>query len=544
MEIRKTLNESEFTKIESISQVYQNDYTLKDYQKIFDDLFDINKIRNCSFTDPIWYIFDPLSQLDLHMRFNLISYPDINLHLRFYTLLRISSGKAAKTVYDELASLRKVILYSNGFQNVEKLKEFFIESINNYKYLGNHLIMVTKIFIDFYRCENYQEILDLCESMPNYKKSIRELPNFQDVLALDDIINNYFKNSHLKENITYLPILTWWLLTNILPMRPSEFLKLKKDCLIKEEKNQKFHISVPRIKNLNSELNNSLHYDLITIDEATYKLLMSAKNQINQFFPDTEYLFPSGIFNINAKNSGTKKNSILNLRDFNDLKDRFYKEIVEEKYQKYDLERVKAGDTRHFAIINMCLQGFSMHNIATLAGHTELRITQSYFSHTKSFVQSYVYKLTQLKLESDISHRMDTAIIGWKKYLVHKSSLEKKNVNENHVGKIQYGFCMELKENFPNTCIEFCEFCPKYIFAPSVNESEEAIQWLSYQSEELDKKIDEVLALLESLISLPQRYGNDLNIVERKTAARKLQQFIELKSSVNSQIEGVLNGRN
>ncbi|GGG11482.1 hypothetical protein GCM10007425_02250 [Lysinibacillus alkalisoli] len=544
MEIRKTLNESEFTKIESISQVYQNDYTLKDYQKIFDDLFDINKIRNCSFTDPIWYIFDPLSQLDLHMRFNLISYPDINLHLRFYTLLRISSGKAAKTVYDELASLRKVILYSNGFQNVEKLKEFFIESINNYKYLGNHLIMVTKIFIDFYRCENYQEILDLCESMPNYKKSIRELPNFQDVLALDDIINNYFKNSHLKENITYLPILIWWLLTNILPMRPSEFLKLKKDCLIKDEKNQKFHISVPRIKNLNSELNNSLHYDLITIDEATYKLLMSAKNQINHFFPDNEYLFPSGIFNINAKNSGTKKNSILNLRDFNDLKDRFYKEIVEGKYQKYDLERVKAGDTRHFAIINMCLQGFSMHNIATLAGHTELRITQSYFSHTKSFVQSYVYKLTQLKLESDISHRMDTAIIGWKKYLVHKSSLEKKNVNKNHVGKIQYGFCMELKENFPNTCIEFCEFCPKYIFAPSVNESEEAIKWLSYQSEELDKKIDEVLALLKSLISLPQRYGNDLNIVERKTAARKLQQFIELKSSVNSQIEGVLNGRN
>lgn len=139
---------------------------------------------------------------------------------------------------------------------------------------------------------------------------------------------------------------------------------------------------------------------------------------------------------------------------------------------------------------------------------------------------------------------MDTAIIGWKKYLVHKSSLEEKNLNENHVGQIQYGFCMELKENFPNTCIEFCEFCPKYIFAPSVNESEQAIKWLSYQSEELDLKIDEALALLESLISLPQRYGNDLNTVERNTAARKLQHFIELKSSVNAKIEEVMNGRN
>lgn len=544
MEIRKTLNEYEFTKLESISQVYQNDLTLKDYQKIFDDLFEINKIRNCSFEDTIWYIFDPLSQLDMHMKFNLISFPKINLHLKFYTVLRISSGKAAKTVYDELASLRKVILYSNGFQNVEKLKEFFVEGLINYKYLGNHLIMVTKIFIDFYRCENYQEILDLCESMPNYKKLVRELPNFQDVLELDNIINHYFKNSDIEENITYLPILIWWLLTNILPMRPSEFLKLKKDCLIKDEKNQKFHISAPRIKNLNGELNNFINYDFVAIDEATYKLLMSAKDQVNHFFPDTKYFFPSGIFNINAKNSRTKKNSILNLRDFNDLKDRFYKEIVEKKYERFNLERVKAGDTRHFAIINMCLQGFSMHNIATLAGHTELKITQGYFSHAKSFVQSYVYKLTQLKLESDISHRMDTAIIGWKKYLVYKSSLEKKNLNESHVGQIQYGFCMELKENFPNTCIEFCEFCPKYIFAPSVNESEQAIKWLSYQSEELDKKIDEALALLESLISLPQRYGNDLNTVERNTAARKLQSFIELKSSINAQIEGVLNGRN
>lgn len=428
-------------------------------------------------------------------------------------------------------------------KTLEKLKELFVEGLNNYKYHGNHLIMATKIFIDFYRCENYKEILSLCDEMPNYKKLVRELPDFQDVLELDDIINHYFKNSELGENITYLPILVWWLLTNVLPMRPSEFLKLKKDCLISDEENQKYHISVPRIKNLNSDLNNSLNYDLIAIDEATYKLLISAKDQVNSFFPETHYLFPSGIFNINVKNSGTKKNSILNLRDFNDLKDRFYKEIVEKKYQRYNLERVKAGDTRHFAIINMCLQGFSMHNIATLAGHTELKITQGYFSHAKSFVQSYVYKLTQLKLESDIGHKMDTAIIGWKKYLVHKSYLEKRNLNESHVGQIQYGFCAELKENFPNTCIEFCEFCPKYIFAPSINDKEKAIKWLSYQSEELDKKIDEILALLESLISLPQRYGNDLNVVERNTAARKLQHFIELKSMVNANIEGEINGR-
>ena len=160
----------------------------------------------------------------------------------------------------------------------------------------------------------------------------------------------------------------------------------------------------------------------------------------------------------------------MNLRNFNDLKDRFYKIIVEEKYGRCNLERVKAGDTRHFAIINMCLQGFSMHNIATLAGHSELKITQGYFSHVKHFAQSYVYRLAQLKLETEIGFRMDNSIIGWKKYIVHKSNIEKEKITEKHVGRVQYGLCSELKENFPNTCIEFCEFCPKYIFSPSINE--------------------------------------------------------------------------
>ena len=544
MEIRKILNESEFIKLESVSQIYQNDMSLEEYEKIFNDLLEINKIRNCSFGDTIWYIYDPLSQLDLHMRFNLISFPKINQHLKFYTLLRITSGKASKTIYDELASLRKVILNTNGFTEIDKLKELFVESITNYKYLGHHLIMSTKIFIDFYRCESYQEILDLCESMPKPIKQSRKLPNFQDVLEFDEIINHYFKNSDIKENITYLPILIWWLLTNVLPMRPSELLKIKKDCLVKDETNLKFSISVPRIKKKNNELSNSILYDVISIDKATYKLLISAREQVNIFFPETEYLFPSRIFNINSKNSDTKKNSILNLRDFNDLKDRFYKEIVEGKYGKCNLDRVKAGDTRHFAIINMCLQGFSMHNIAILAGHNELKITQSYFSHTKTIVQSYVYKLAQLKLENDINHRMDTAIIGWKKYLVHKSQIKKNKLNETHVGHIKYGYCSESKKEFPNNCIEFCEFCPKYIFSPGINETEKAILWLTHQSEELDKKIDEVLALLESLISLPQRYGNDLNIVERNTAATKLQHYIELKSNVDANIEGEINGRN
>lgn len=539
MEIRKILNESAFYKVESIQQVSSNDFLLKDYKKVFDDLLANDVIKNSSFDDNLWFIYDPLSQLDLQMKFNLISYPKINEHLKYYTLLRLISGKTPKTIYDELASLRKVILSSQGFEDITKLKSILTESIEKYKYLGFHMVNATSSFIDFYKSDNYHEILSICSNMPKQIKHTRELPNFQDVLELDDIINHYFKTYSIEKTISFMPILVWWLLTNILPMRPSELLKLKKNCLSYDgSKNEPYIITVPRIKNKSSVNGYSLKYDSIAIDKKTFELLTEARSKVNAFFPYTDYFFPSEMFINNRKIKRQKKNPVMNLRDFNDLKDMFYKQIVEEKYGRYNLEYVKAGDTRHFAIINMCLQGLSMHNIATLAGHSELKITQGYFSHARHFAHSYVYKLAQIKLETDISYKMESSIIGWKQYVVHRSMVTKSNVSIEQVGKVQYGFCSELKENFPNSCIEYCEFCPNYIFSPSVNQKEEAIKWLSNHSQDLKQRIEESISLLESLFSLPQRHGYDLNGAERKTAAKKLQHYLELKSKIDANIVG------
>lgn len=545
MEIRKTLNESRFYKIESIQQISKDDLLLKDYKQIFDDLVESKVIKNKSIKDNLWFVYDPLSQLNLQMKFDLISYPQINEHLKFFILLRLISGKTPKTTYDELATLRKVILGSQGFESLARLKSILAESIEKYENLGYNMVSVTSNFIDFYRTDNYQEILNICSSMPKKTNRNRDLPNFQDILELDDIINHYFKNNSLEETISYMPILVWWLLTNILPMRPSELLKLKRDCLsYNENKNEPYTISVPRIKNKSAAISFTIRYDSVVIDQKTYQLLIEVRDKVNMYFPYSEYFFPSEMFSLNYKVRRKKQNPIMNLRNFNDLKDRFYKIIVEEKYGRYNLERVKAGDTRHFAIINMCLQGFSMHNIATLAGHSELKITQGYFSHVKHFAQSYVYRLAQLKLETEIGYRMDNSIIGWKKYIVHKSNIEKEKITEKHIGRVQYGLCSELKENFPNTCIEFCEFCPKYIFSPSINEKDEAIKWLSNHSVDLKQRIEESISLLESLFRLPQRYDHDLNITERKSAAKKLQYYMELKSKIDANIVGDKNGKN
>lgn len=85
----------------------------------------------------------------------------------------------------------------------------------------------------------------------------------------------------------------------------------------------------------------------------------------------------------------------MNRRDFDYLKKKFYEEVVENIYGQYNIERIRSGDTRHFAIINMCLQGFNMLSIARMAGQEDLKSQHSYFSHAEHFSQSYVYRLAQ-----------------------------------------------------------------------------------------------------------------------------------------------------
>ncbi|WP_235684243.1 hypothetical protein [Bacillus mycoides] len=65
MEIIKILNESHFYKIESIQQISKDDLLLKDYKQIFDGLVENMVIKNKSFEDNLWFVYDPLSQLNL-----------------------------------------------------------------------------------------------------------------------------------------------------------------------------------------------------------------------------------------------------------------------------------------------------------------------------------------------------------------------------------------------------------------------------------------------------------------------------------------------
>src|SRR5699024_1632597 len=75
----------------------------------------------------------------------------------------------------------------------------------------------------------------------------------------------------IKKTILFYPILIWWNLTSIIPIRSTEFCLIKRDSTSKE--NNKFFVTITRInKPLNDIVN---YYNKIEINESMYHLLIN-----------------------------------------------------------------------------------------------------------------------------------------------------------------------------------------------------------------------------------------------------------------------------
>lgn len=524
--------------IESKQKVDFNTFDLDKYTEMFDQLIKSNHIFS-SFDDIHWELQCNISDYQIIISFDIEVFNEYNLALKAYSIIRLMSGRTAVTVYNEVALIKKAILKSNGFKDLETLEAFLELEVQSHTYQGHELVSDLKRFVSFYYISNSDKIMQICNNQQALKRTSRKLPDFEDIMIFDEVVNDYFQTKQIEETLEFLPIMIWWLLSNIIPMRPSEFLKLEKDCLeFKENYSSPYRIKIPRIKNKMDSPVFLTRKEFIEIDYKTYKFIERAIQKLEKIDSDSNFLFPVELLLHFRKTKRGKKNKRINRRDFDLLKNDFYENIVEDMYGKYDLERIKSADTRHFAIINMALQGFNMLSIARMAGQDDIRSQHGYYSHAEHFAQSYVYRISQKKLESKINANMTDGIIGWKRYIYDKGKtlkLDNKTLKDS-VGRIKYGYCIENKDVFPDTCIEQCKFCPNFVFKPAVNEQNEAMDWLSDSSMFLDAKIRESINLMKDLsISISKSFSHN-NDDLLKTTSRKLLTYMDTKAMLDSNL--------
>ena len=239
---------------------------------------------------------------------------------------------------------------------------------------------------------------------------------------------------------------------------------------------------------------------------------------------------------------------------FYGLLNKFYIEIIEGKYNyktvsvhesrendegEIYLERIRPGDTRHFAICNLYLQGFNPLTIARLAGHETLNTQLGYARHLNTFADSQVEVLVNRihmskTLGNVLGHENNNT-------LYKKSLFFNKSENPNAI-QVEDGFCLD--EDFPNNCIiGDCQFCDYYRI-DTKNIKYNSV-FLLEKSNGFDGDIKNQIQIIKNMVKNSVlnksniEKNRNINIEEQQVigvASKKLQQAIVQKAMIDSYI--------
>lgn len=496
MRVRKTISfvDDGKNRVDVVETHYYEEVNTVQYKEVFDLLKKEGYIKSEFFEDTIWLLPCDIKLRNFKFLFNLDLYKNMNNVLKGYILLKRLGGMTPASCYNIFSKLKTLLFKTDGLSDVQKIKEIIAEmnDIEAWKYS-----LILDNFLDFYKPEKRNEIKNFCSSIPKLNYGSRDLPSFVDVLKFDEIIDEYFDNEDRNKSLKYYPILIWWKVTNIIPMRPIDFFELKSNC-VNKDKNGIHWINLGRSKSKTYSPKRLLRQDSVEISKDIYNLILHFQRIKNELKIESDYLMPYVFFNKFHKQDKSSLRKIKYERvgesQFARLLSNFYKEIVNVRYG--NLDKITTGDTRHFAIINLFLQGFNALTIARMAGHSRLEAQDNYYNHATHYAQSYVYHLAQKVHEENIALKTTQGFLSDRRYAIDRGIIHD---DITHFKNVDYGYCSDTSDEFPLNCKEDCRVCDFYIFKPLLNEYDEGLKWLEDSSEKLNMEINKTIKMMEHL---------------------------------------------
>lgn len=343
------------------------------------------------------------------------SYEYINVGFRYFMLEKMTEITTAR----DLCLLLKQIL-KIGVENLLKVGSNEIQL----KYYRG--IIDFFLFLDLGDIDDIENIIDNIltreQKRRNSYKS-KNIPNFDSIFAFTEIINMFMKNATIEELKEYYPVILWWNITTILPLRPSEFLKTPFDCIDIDDNNYILKIKRSILKSKSkigdiSKMENCYIDEIVSIDKSLYECIQEYQKFININMSNCkkDFLIPIEF----VKESNTPR--IINQENFtsNDLYhkvNKFYNIIVIIKMGigvkgsllinkngiQEVIEKLTPYDTRHIAIINLMLMGNDPYVVMQLAGHESINVTFGYYEHIKDYTKalSIYYSRKKTVFESE-----------------------------------------------------------------------------------------------------------------------------------------------
>lgn len=518
----------------------------RDARDKFNKLKEKKIIVNLEFDDNIWLVTNKYATTSINFNFDeilykkelknreMLSYQDFINSVKSYCILRINNY-ISKTIAVFVTGL-KTFMTNTRYLNPNYIDNRYGNDKTPEK-RATTLILI-RDFLDFIEIPNidiYRElILEDIEYSNNYlnKKhkhqslNRRNLTDFQSIFLFDKLINEFWDKEATEEEKTYYyPIYLWWNITNILPIRVTEFLLTPFDCIKRNEKGE-YTISIRR-SNLKGngliKYKNKVSYDIekdyklytypisekIVMDIQDYKektksynrnLLMSLesylskdKSNIKRYMPtflpnDLNKLLLKFYIEILSKRKNIK------IVDDDYLKDKVNDLANEPVLLDNEIKVLRAGDTRHFAMINMVLNDFNPMLVKDFAGHTNINTSYHYFGNISEVVKCISYNKYQELCEYDKEN-----LVYENNNITANKILLSMNEDNNCTTEVDFGICLSTKffNGDLNDCKEVgadCDVCK--FFKRTIKETSEVRKEKLNKYEDNIKKEGELLAKL------------------------------------------------
>ncbi|MEK4082265.1 site-specific integrase [Solibacillus sp. FSL K6-1126] len=260
------------------------------------------------------------------------------------------------------------------------------------------MVITTLNFLTFAELDSFdtyhKPLMDIKKGLPS-GVFVRELPKGKDVFKFDYCINRYFERGFSSPSrLFFSPLLLWWKITTIIPMRISEFCTIKRECI--SQNNGSYYITLPREKKPASQRRVQV-VDTLEITKEIYDMIDKYIRLTNPYGNSKTLVSYKTLIAVDKRVTNRTYQKIdyeyFNRNNFDSLLKRFYKDIVYGEYKKSVEREIRPNDTRHFAFCALLMQGISPIEIARLGGHSTIEAQYHYSNHTEYFIDIEVDKL-------------------------------------------------------------------------------------------------------------------------------------------------------
>lgn len=443
-----------------------------------------------------------------------------------------------KTVQQNFYRLIWALDLSNGFNpnHTETFKKAAMD-ITNENTRANYISTVLN-FMDYAQFEEmsvYKPKLREISSSTKRFTVTRTLPPSQEVLRFSFFLEKYLNElkdsvEDFNNKISFYPLLIWWKLTTIIPLRPSEFCMIERNCLVPED--SKTYLKLPRTKNPK----NVQVCDRVFIDSEMVQLISEYLTLTGEFGKTKTLISYRSIATAHSslKRLGSRSlkrnNEYFSAGVLGTLIQRFYSEILDKKYS-VSIEKsnwVRPNTTRHIAFISLMMQGISPVEVARLGGHSTIEAQYHYSGHVEYWIDTSVNKLLE-----KYKHTLSTQDHSGGGYIPRAIVLASvKPGTTDAVLLLKIGYCSDRQQrcetDVPGAegCMSGCDHWR--ITKKELREKREVIKELVATKK---KKIHELFVFMNSLheqILKDEFNGKSVDIHTRlKTTAKQIEHEIE-----------------